>query len=144
MPVQISENHPPVLNAQVRHALIARHLAGWLQLAFSIILFVLWLVLKWPFAKAAECCIVAGILVYSALNIYGALAAAWTGPALLARISRFVAVVLYVIMRYVLHYGFWHSLFVWGVIWIIATYLVVHSRRRAAGGTPVPVSHLPS
>lgn len=140
----MSQNNPPILNAKVRHALIAKHMAGWLQLAFLIALFVLWLVMKWPLGKAAECCIVAGILAYSALNIYGALAAAWTGPALLARISRFVAVVLYVVMRYVLHYGFWHSLLIWGALWIISSYLVMHSRRRAASGTPVAVSHLPS
>ena len=137
------DSKTPILNPQVRHALIARHLSGWLQLVFLIVMFVLWRVMRWPFWTSAESCVVAGILLYSALNIYGALAAAWTGPALAARVFRFVAVVLYVVMRYALHYGFWKCLIIWVALWIVATYLVVHSRRRAAGATPVGISHLP-
>ena len=134
--------NPRAMTHQARHALLARGIGRWVQLVFFISLFVLWQVMHWPLGNAAEICIAAGILVYSALNVYAAAIVAWTGPVLVARISRLVAVLLYILMRYVLHYSFWHSLAVWGVLWIVSALLVGHSRRRAKAATPLPISHV--
>lgn len=119
---------------------LASDLSRWVQLVFLVALFVLWQVEHWSFARSVELCVVGGILFYSALNLFAALQAAWSGPAMAARLARVAAVVLYVIMRYVLHRGFLHAVLIWGVLWIVASYLVGHTRRRAATGAPVRIS----
>ena len=127
-----------------RKANVARQAGAWVQLIFFIGLFVLWLVRHWKFTDAVECCVVGGMLFYSGLNVYAALVTAWSGPVLLARVSRLVAVLAYLTMRYILHMGFWHSLLTWAVLWLVAGFLVGHSRRRAVGGTPLKVAPLKS
>ena len=122
----------------------ARAVGAWIQLGFFIALFVLWCVVGWPLARAAELCVVGGMLFYSALNIYAALTGAWSGPVLAARISRFVGVILFVVMRYVFHYGFFALYLVWLALWILAAFLVRRSRRRAISASPLRVSPLQS
>ncbi len=99
-------------------------------MAFLVALFILWQVMRWSFAQSAEACIVAGVLLYSALNIHDALRVAWSGPDIVGRVSRLVGVLLYVLMRYIMHYGFWRSVMVWAVLWLMVPILV--GRRAAA------------
>jgi len=114
-----------------------KRLTAWIELLFLVGLFVLWQILHWSFVRSAEFCIVGGILVFSALNVYSAMRLAWSGPAMVSRLSRLAAVVLYMVMRYALHYGFWRSVGVWAVPWIVAPWIVSHSRRRALSAGPV-------
>jgi hypothetical protein len=134
--------NPPPSNSKAHSAQLARVVSKWVQLFFGIALFVLWRMRHWPFWDAAELCVVAGMGVYSGLNIYAALRVASTGPIMVARVSRFVAIILYVIMRYVYHDPLWRALLVWAVLWIVSALLVRRARRRALGGSPIAISSI--
>jgi hypothetical protein len=123
----------------IRHAKIARHIGAWIQPVSVVAVFVLWLIRGWPFLDAVEVCIVTGICIYSALNVYAAIICAWGGDGhvLAARVSRLIGVILYLIMRYALHYGFWKSVGVWLALWIVAWWIGHRSRRSAIAGAPV-------
>src|SRR5690242_1569226 len=58
---------PPPLNSRAHSAHLARAASGWMQLVFVVALFVLWRVVHWDFWRAAEVCVVGGMLAYSAL-----------------------------------------------------------------------------
>ena len=120
------------------HAALARLVGAWIQPVFVIALFILWRVRHWPLASATEACIVVGVLVYSALNVYAALASAWgNGVILAARVSRLAGVIMFILMRYALHYNFWQAAGVWIALWIVAAMIARKARRRAVVGAPV-------
>jgi hypothetical protein len=81
------------------------------------------------------------VLIYSILNVYAAVSSAWGGGVILAaRVSRLAGVVLYIVMRYGLHYGFFQAAAVWVALWLLAAWLAHKARKRAWSAAPVPLA----
>ena len=131
-----------VMRESIRHAKIARLVGAWIQPVFVAAVFVLWRVRGWSLPSAMEVCIAAGVFVYSSLNVYAAIICAWggDGSVLVARVSRLLGVIMYVVMRYFLDYGFWKCVGVWLALWIVAWWVARKSRKSAIAGAPVKLA----
>lgn len=125
-------------SARMRQARLLRGLAPASQVVVMVALFVLWKQWNWPFGKALEACLVAGVAVYTLLIgaalLLMVLARVRPATLLAAPALRLVCVAIYAVMRWVKGAGIFQSagvlLVLYFAAWVLVRRIEARARRR--------------